>query len=538
MFLNILKTTLRYFFKQKVYTFINIFGLAIGLATCIIIFLYIQNELSYDNYHDNADNIYRVDSRFIYQGEEGSWAATQGNIIPALQSRYPEILASVKINKLFNPPVFSYEEKFFAEKDVYYADTSFFDVFSFKIISGDKKTLLTDENSIVLTESTAKKYFGNEDAIGKTISADGKNFSVTAIVEDVPVNSHFRFNILISMNRMRKYWPSTDKSGPSAFYSYLRTKDKKTTKLLKKKINKNVYEIVGFTTNGDSSNVPDDYELSLNLTPITDIHLKSHLEKEIEANSDIKNIYIFATIALLILIIAGINYMNLATARSVKRAREVGMRKVLGAHRGSIFNQFISESFIITFISLVLAMVIVEIILPNFNSFTEKNLSLNLFSNPHLIISLLCILVFIGFFSGSYPAVFLSRFQPLNVLRSSQSAGKSNKSSLFLRRVLVIFQFSISVFLIIASIFIFRQINFIQNKKLGFSKEQVLVLPLVGHNSTNDIDVLKKELLKYPDVLNCSPSSNIPFFFLQYSLFHVPLKRLHLLKRLFFYPKQ
>lgn len=510
MIRNILKISIRYLIKQKSYALINIIGLAIGLATCILIFLFIQNELSYDRFHQNASNIIRVEPRWVGLGEDSHWAATNGGLLPALESRFPEISTAVKIHFNYQPSIVENGDIIFSEERLMIADSSFFDVFSFKLIEGDPKTCLTGVGKIVLTESYAKKYFGDEPALNQTLRIDGNPYIISGIVQDVPVNSHMHFNIIIALDDLRSRWPRVDQPGPSTFYSYIRVEDKAALTALSSKANEQVWEIYGFDTENDSTGVMDDYDASLIFQPITDIHLNGHAEKEIEANSNKKYIYIFSSIALFVLIIACINYMNLATARSSRRSREVGMRKVLGANRANIFNQFMAESYFLCIISMIFGLIIVELILPGFNQMTGKQLSMNLISNLPLLGSVVAILLIVGFVAGSYPSMFLSRLDPMKILRAGVSAGKANKQALYLRRILVITQFTISVILIIGTITVYRQLNYIHTKSLGFDKEQVLVVSIPSNQHQDKVLSFKDDLTSNPNIISSAMTSGVP----------------------------
>ena len=511
MIRNIIKISIRYLVKQRGYAFINIFGLAFGLATCILIFLFIQNELSYDRFHTDPENIIRVEPRWVGQGEDSHWAATDGGLLPALESRFPEILSSVKIHFNYQPSIVEYEDLSFSEERIMIADSSFFEVFSFKLLEGDPATCLSGTGKIVLTESYVNKYFYDEPVLNQTLRIDDNPFIVSGVVQDVPVNSHLHFNIIMPLDEMRRNWPDVDKQpGPSTFYSYIRVADKESLKALGSKANDQIWEIYGVDVENDTTGVVEDYTPSLIFQPITDIHLNGHAEKEIEANSNKKYIYIFSSIALFVLIIACINYMNLATARSSRRSREVGMRKVLGAYRRNIFVQFMAESYIMCVIAMVIALIMVEIILPGFNNLTGKDLSLSIYNNSLLLLLLITIVITVGFLAGSYPSLFLARLDPMKILRSGLSAGKANKQALYLRRVLVITQFTISVILIIGTLTVYRQLNYIQNRSLGFDKEQVMVISIPARQHLDAVQSFRKELSRNPQVLHSSTISGIP----------------------------
>ncbi|MBU2651455.1 MAG: ABC transporter permease [Bacteroidetes bacterium] len=522
MLFNYFKTSFRYLIKQKGYTLINLLGLSLGLATCIQIFLFVQDEVSYDRFHKEAGNIYRFEIIWEGEGQREHWAATEGFIIPSLMEKFPEIISGAKINFSYFPAITEYNGQEFSEKNFIYADSTLFDVFSFAMLQGNPGTALSGPGKLVMTKSTSKKYFGEDNAIGKIITLGGESFQVSGVIEDIPVNSHFHFDIAISMDHLRAANRRVDEHGPAGFYSYIRLPNRESAKLLEEKVNKDIYEFYGFVTAGDSTNMPDGWTVEARLKPITRIHLYSNVEKEIEPNSSISNVYIFSAVAVFILFIACVNYMNLATARSVKRSREVGLRKVLGSWRGNIFNQFMTESFILSFLSLIVAIAIVAAILPVFNEITGKFIELNLIDNYPLLLTLIIVLAITTVLAGAYPAIYLSGFSPLKAMKTNILNNKSGKTSLNLRRVLVITQFAISVLLIIATITVYRQIHFINKKNLGFEKEQVMVISMPTRNDQGRITSLKNELMKLPEVKFMSASSGIPGQRIPYLTVRIP----------------
>jgi putative ABC transport system permease protein len=511
MFKNILKTTVRSFLKNGFFSFINVLGLAIGLATCILIFLFVMDDLSFDKHFEDAGNIYRIESRYVGDGEDSHWAATQGGLITNLMKLYPEISEGVKINFVYNTILAQYEDKSFTEDDVIAADTTFLDFFNLKVLKGIKEDALKGPEKVVLNQSTALKYFGDSEPIGKVLKLNGINFKVTAVVEDLPYNTHFHFDMAYSLDQFRSRGaPIDEPGGPSAFYNYAKFKDKETCVQFEKKANENVWISLGYVVAGDTSDVPEGYQAYIIAQPICDIHLNGHAEKEIEANGDMQYIYIFSIVALFILIIACINYMNLTTAKSVRRCKEVGIRKVLGAQKSSIFKQFMGESYLISLLSVLISLILVALFLPAFNQLTGKHLELNVFSNLPLAIALVAIYLLVGFLAGSYPAIFLSRYRPLKVLKANIISESGNKSALYFRRGLVILQFTISVILIVGAFTVYRQLVFIQDKKLGFKKDNVVVIKLSGINDQDKIEVTKKELLQDPNISAVSASGVVP----------------------------
>jgi len=510
MLKNIIKLTFRHFIRYKGYSLTNIFGLAVGLATCIVIFLYVQDELSYDRQFDNAENIYRLEPHWVGQGEDSHWAATEGFLLPEITKSYPEIVSGVKISLPYNPYIFRYGEKRFAEKKVLIVDSLFLEVFNYRVIAGNPAEMLTGTGKLVLTETTSKKYFGNENPIGKTLKVDEGSYSVAGIIADPPVNSHLSFDLLIPLDDLRTRWPGADKPGPSVFYTYIKLPDKETARRVQKKFNENLFTHYGMVVGTDSTNMPKDYFGEMIFQPVTDIHLYGHAEKEIGSNSDIRYVTIFSAVAIFVLFIACFNYMNLATAKSARRSREVGLRKVMGATKRDIFYQFMGESFSFAHISMLLAFLIIELTLPEFNRFMGKNLNMNFFDNPPLILLIAAIILVVGLLSGTYPSLFMSKFNPIEALKSNAFARGANQTSLYLRRGLVVAQFAISIFLIIGVLSVNRQLNFIQKKNLGFDKNQVLVIQIPDRTTSEKLEVLKNELLQNPGIVSVAGSSDIP----------------------------
>ncbi len=509
MLKNLLRTTFRYFIKYKAFTLTNVFGLAIGLATCILIFLFVLDELKYDKFHQNADRIYRLEIKWTMADEEGHWAATSGGIIPEMTSRYPEVEKGLRLMPSYNSIIFKNNDKEYSEDKVFFVDSTFFDVFSFELIKGSKKTALSSPENIVVSESHAKKYFGHTDVIGKVLKTEKDIFKVSAVMKDMPEHSHFHCDVIIPLSYYKKMWKEMNKiEGPSVFYSYILLHKNNDVEELRKKLIDDIYTFTDNPSVKDS--IPEGFSEEMLFQALTDIHLKGHAEKEMEANSDIQYVYIFIIIALFVLIIACINYMNLATARSGRRVKEIGMRKIVGASRRMIFLQFISESFILCIFSSIIALVLVELVLPFYIGLTGKHLSLNVLVNPIIFFGLLVVIFIVGLLSGSYPAFYLSRINPLKVIRSDISFGKSNKFSLYLRRILVLLQFSISVFLIICTITVYKQLMFINNKDLGFDKENVLVIPTPIKVLAEKKNVLKNEFLKNPGLAYFATTACLP----------------------------
>ncbi|MBN1225078.1 MAG: ABC transporter permease [Candidatus Aminicenantes bacterium] len=501
MFINYLKVTFRYFFKHKAYSLINIFGLSLGIACCILILSYIGHELSYDGYHENADNIYRIVSKRTISGKTREFALSLAPVGPTMVEDFPEVVDAVR----FSPTVkraFSYEDKKFFQENVFYADPSVFNVFSFELIEGDPNTALEVPFTMVMTEKTAQKYFGIESPMGKTVKWDNNfDYRITGVVKDPPPNSHFSFTVLASYSTFIKYDPRIDSWKGSSFPTYLLLRDGTDPKEFEQKIERFNQKYLGQILKQTGE------ELEASLQPLKSIHLHSHLENELGANSDIKIVYAFSAIATVILLMACINFMNLATARSSKRANEVGMRKVLGANRKSLIFQFLGESFLFSLLSFALALIMVRFFLPYFVGLSGIEISLDYLKRPLLYGGLVGIVLFIGFVGGSYPAFFLSAFKPISSLRGDFH--QEAKGSRF-RSLLVVFQFVMSIVLIISTIVIFNQQKYMQNKDLGFNKRNLLVIALQNKDVRLGLESLKNELLKIEGVANAGSSSMVP----------------------------
>jgi putative ABC transport system permease protein len=496
MFNNYLKIALRNIFKYKGYSLINIVGLAIGMACCLLILLYVQDELSYDRYNENADRIYRVIEEVRLEGvgeESSSMPFPTGDTLPL---EYPDAVeASVRFFN-FQLPTMSVQygtsdEKLFNEPRFFFADSAVFQVFSFEMIEGDPKKALEEPNTIVITEAMAEKYFEDEDPMGKTLRwQNGVNLRVTGVIKDVPPNSHFQFDFLGSFTTLRRLFGG---NLPQNWYwnpcwTYILLRDGVSADSLQAQFPALVQKYF-----------PDSIKnkVVIKLQPLKDIHLFSHLDYEINPNSDISYIYIFSAIAVFVLLIACINFMNLATARSANRGREVGMRKVLGAYRTQLIKQFLGESMILCVIAAVLSVLIIEIVLPAFNAFSGKILSTDYFTDGSLLAGLIVITLTVGILSGIYPAFFLSGFDPVKVMKGTLERG--GKSSAF-RKVLVVVQFAISIVLIIGTIICFQQLNYLRNTKLGFNKDQIVMLPAYGTALARWYERFRERILQDPHI--------------------------------------
>ena len=511
MFKNYVKLAFRNLKKYKGYSLINLAGLAIGIACCILILLYVQDEFSYDRYAEEYDQIYRLVLDITTpDGEDISMARTPPPWAPALAQDYPEVENYVRFKTPLVSWLVSNEEgdKKFHEKGFYFADETVFDFFDLRLLQGDPQTALQEPLTLVLTETTARRYFGGEDPIGKILRLDNAyDLEITGVMQDVPRNSHFDFDILASIHTLSSlpiYGDTNYLTWRSAMfpdlYSYLKLREGDSIADLEGKMPEFLKHYLGEILNRANVSIRPHFQA------LSSIHLYSNLESEIRANSDVSYIYIFSAIALFVLVIACINFMNLSTARSANRAQEVGMRKVVGAERKQLIAQFIGESVVLAFLALLLALGVVLTVLPFFNAVSGKNLGMGM-TTWSFALGILGLTILVGILAGSYPAVFLSSFQPVAVFRGALKAGRSNAR---LRKFLVVFQFTLSLIFIIGTAVVYNQLRYIQNKSLGFAKEQVVVLPM-GDPLARDIYMtFKDRVLQEPDVLSLSGASSVP----------------------------
>lgn len=499
MLKNLLKISFRNIVKDKTYSLINVSGLTIGITCSLFLFMYILHEVSYDRYHKNAANIYRVISNIKEPDNAFTWAVAQIPLAEELNDNYPEVINTVRF---FNTgrTLYKNDDKQFYEEEFCLADSTVFEMFTYEFLYGDPATALDNPFSIVLTEKIAGKYFADaSSALGQSIqNQQGEEFKVTGVLKDVPLNSHFIFDALISRNTRPKFQGSWGNFG---VFTYLQLPDgydlskmyASLDTVIKEKVNP-IFEQYGITIK---------YELQ----PILDIHLYSKIQDEAEAGGDISYIYIFASIAAFMLIIACINYMNLATARSVNRAKEVGVRKVMGSQRRQLIAQFITESVVIALIAMLLSMILIYALLPSFNTLANKSLPFSYILQGPVILSLLGIVLFVGVVGGSYPAFYLSGFNPVNVLKGKLS---TKGGSAVFRKVLVVFQFGISIFMLISTLIVFDQLQYMRNKDLGFEKERVVRLDLDEPALREKVQGLKDRLKQTPEVISVGTASTSP----------------------------
>ncbi len=508
MLKNYLKIALRNFSRYKMFSVINVAGFAIGIACCIIIFLFINNELSYDKFFEKADRIYRVFEYGKINGNEINLALTPTPMGPALSQNFPEVESYTRIIA-WQSAIIKYQSNTFTETKFIQADSTFFKVFNAKFIEGEPNTALSKPNCVVITKAISNKYFGSGSPIGKVIRVNNnEDYIVTGLVEDSPANSHFHYNIIASLATFAP--PNMSWIGEN-FYTYILVKNGVDINDLTNKINRYVGNEISAQMKGAMGMSMEQFEAAGNkilygLQPLTSIHLKSHLKFEIETNGDILYIYIFSAIAIGILLIACINFINLSTSRSEIRAREIGIRKTLGSSRMKLILQFVTESVMTSIISVIIAVIIVELSLPFFNSIANKEMSLILFGDLSVFVSTVVFAVCVGAAAGIYPAFYLSSIQPTHILKIGLRKGGSKS---LLRNGLVVFQFAISVLLIIGTIIISRQLNFLQTKDLGFKKEQLVVLNITPGIS-GGLESFKQELSDNPKIINVSSSHTLP----------------------------
>lgn len=505
MLANYLKIALRNLRKQKGYTFINVAGLAVGMACCLLIVLYVQDELRYEQHHEQADRIFRLTASYT-QGNH--WAPIGPPIGPAVLNEIPEVENIARFFAFENAIVFHHEDRQLEVPNVVYADSTVFDVFTLPLEQGTPATALNRPNTIVISQSVAQKFFGNAEALGRTLTIPGwGDFMVTGVMQDLPPTTHLPIELMISMQTFYENQDGwLDRALTWAgFYTYLLLREPHQAEVMPEKL---AAFVPGFYS--DRFEAPANEVVSLVLQPLPDIHLHSHLEKEYRANSDVIYVYVFSVIALFVLLIACINFVNLATARATQRMREVGVRKTLGARRTQLVRQFLGESTLLVGLALVLAAGLILVLLPAFNQLAGKTLTFADIAQPLLLLSLLAMAIFTGLVSGLYPAFILSKFQPTEALRG---LGDRLSQPALLRKGLVVLQFTISIFLIAGTLTVFNQLTYFRTKQLGFDKEQVISVHLSGElqeSAEDNLETFKQSFLQNPSILNVSLASDVP----------------------------
>jgi len=518
MLKNYLKTAFRNIKRNKGFSIINIVGLAIGITSCMLILLFVQSELNYDRHHKNAEHIYRAALRGNMGANKVDVANASSPLAFTLVNEFPEVLTATRLRTINNVYV-KYKDKQYREEDFFWADSTVFDVFTIPLISGDPNTALMQPNSVLITSAIVEKYFSDEDPINKILTLeDGTLYKVTGILQDLPDNSHFKFDFLASYSTLPES-RSSDWFSNTA-YTYILCQENvsldqlnaKLPEISRKYVGPIIQEAMGITYNKfiESGN-----EFGFFLQPLLDIHLHSDLEGEIRSNGNLNTVMIFSVIAFIILVIACINFINIATARSAQRANEVGVRKVVGSNKSQLIRQFLSESILLSLISVLLALVLVSLFLPTFNQLVSKNLTFSILKTWYFIPGIVGSIFMIGILAGGYPAFLLASFQPVQVLKGKS---QSNRRGRKLRNSLVIFQFAISIILFIGTSIIYSQLNFVRNKKLGFNKEHIVVIQnakkLTSHQQS-----FKNELQQNINIINATYSNGLPQMRLSGQLF-------------------
>jgi putative ABC transport system permease protein len=500
MFHNYFKIAWRNLKKNKLYSFVNIIGLTIGIASCILIGLYLGDELSYDNIHANKDRIARITMEYSMGGTVEKYATTGTKVGPQLKRSFPSIEAFVRVFKF--PRLVSYREKTFNEQHFLFADSSFFRIFSFRLARGKASELLNAPKQIVITESMAKKYFGKEDPVGRTLRiSNSDDFTVTGIAEDPPSNSQLIFDFIASFSSLDA--SKTEEWWTANYITYFLLHESRQLPALQK----GVTELMKSKQVRQEARIEGSDYLTYNLEPLKKVHLYSSLDGT-EPNGNITYIYILGAIAALILLIACVNYTNLATAQSAARSGEISIRKVLGAKPGQLFGQYLGESVLLSFVALLLALGLSAELLPLFNQLTEKSLPASLLFHPLQIFSLLVLWILVSLLAGAYPAFILSSAKLMSILKSGFRFSDSGGN---LRKSLIVFQFVISVFLMISTIIILQQLSYIQHKKLGYDIDHIIVLP-VDYQMHRDYDAIKKEISLNQKIISVGGANGNPTF--------------------------
>lgn len=508
MFKNYFKTTVRNLLKNKVFSFINISGLAVGMACCIIILLYVDFELTYDRYHDKAGQIYRMDTEVPYRdGRTLTFNTTKYSFAPELTAGYPEIVNASRIAQEYKP-LMRHGENCFFEKRLFLVDPSFLEIFSLPLEKGDPATALSQPNTIIITGEIAEKYFGDSDPMGKILTLlveeinmrptsmddfyiqKSTDFTVMGVFKDIPANSYFnQFHLVAPMKSILAVMNENFRDRQPLFITYLLLQKDCQVKELEEKLTAYTRE-----------NGPDSFQDgTVNLIPLADINLNN--------SSLVRELYILSALAFMILMIACINFMNLSTARSAARSKEVGVKKVIGAKRSQLVKQFLGESIFLSCVALALGLILVKLFLPLFGSLVENELYFNFFEDWRYVAGLAVLTLFVGVVSGSYPALYLSSLKPFDVLRKAKSTGLSRS---ILRKYLVVVQFAISIVLIISTIVIYKQLYFMRNKDLGFDKENIIAVPINDKNLMAKYEVFRDELLKKPEIINVTSTNDVP----------------------------
>jgi putative ABC transport system permease protein len=508
MISNYIKIAWRNLIKNKVFSFINVFGLAVGLACCMFITSYLYSELTYDTYSINSKQLYRVGLTTLGNGGITDFPLVDVAVGPGIKNAYPQVLASTRLEG--EKPVFvGYGDRQFKEEKMVYTDANFLQLFSIPLIQGDEKNALVEPRSIVITSALSKKYFGNDEAVGKTLKVGDILMKVTGVIDKVPDNSHFHYDAFISMSTFpdpKQTWSNI------GYYTYVLLDKNADPKKLEAQFPQLVAKYVVPETQHDMGVSLAEAQKTVNtfkfyLKPITDIHLHTATKFDMEPNGDIHYVYIFGALAFFILLLACINFTNLSTASSARRSKEVGIRKVMGSVKSWLVSQFLTESIMLTFLAMLLALVMVFLLLPYFNDLAGKHISMGFFLNYKALLIEALLTLMVGLLAGVYPAFVLSSFQIISVLKGGNGTKPAKKN--ILQSSLVIFQFTVSTALIISTLIVYQQLHYMQNKKLGYDKDQLLVLNDTYTLGNNEY-AFKQQLLRDSRIVNASVSTNIP----------------------------
>lgn len=499
MLRNLVKIAFRSLLKDRAYSFINILGLTIGITCSLLLAMYIIDELSFDRYHENGANIYRIESDIKEPDDAFTWIATQKPLGRELRDNYPEVVNAVRFDGM-NRNLYKNGEIQFYENDFYLADSTVFDMFTYEFINGDPSTALDAPFSLVLTETVAKKYFPNPaDALGQSLqNQQGEEFKITAVMRDVPLNSHFTFEGLVSQNTRPQQQGGWGGFGTITYIQLPAGYDLSKMYGSLEKILKEKVQVIF-----------DQYDIKVKyrLQPILDIHLYSKVADGTGASGDISYVYTFAAVAAFMILVACINYMNLATARSTNRAKEVGLRKVMGSQRSHLIAQFLTESVIVTLIAVAISIGLIYLFLPAFNTIANKQLPFAYVFQPYVLIALAGVVVITGIVGGSYPAFYLASFNPVSVLKGKLAARGGNA---VFRKSLVVLQFALSIFMLISTLVVYDQLQFLRSTDLGFSKENVMKLNLNTRDLQSKSDVFSEQLRKLPGVVAVGRANSAP----------------------------
>jgi putative ABC transport system permease protein len=509
MLRNYFNVAIRNILKHKFFSAINILGMTIGVTACLLIILYVSDELSYDRFHVNAERIYQVGLHGKIAGQDIRTANTCPPLAEAMVAEIPEVEAATRIVPAFGRPAIKYQELVLAEEKIYYADSNFFEFFSFRLLQGDVKTALKEPNSVVVTKAMAKKYFGTENPLGKllVIGDENKTFKVTGLAANPPHNSHFRFNMLISAassdNLKRGIWLN------NFMFTYFQlrpnvsvsTVDQKYMALVEKYVGPEIEKFMQTTLKQLRE---QSGEYGYFSTKLTDIHLRASTVDGIQPGGNMTYVYFFGAIGIFIMVIACINFMNLSTARSAGRAKEVGLRKTLGSLRGQMIGQFLAESTLYSMLAVILALVCCYFLLPQFNLVSGKELEMGILTSPLFVASIVGLVILVGLIAGSYPAFYLTSFSAVEVLKGKVRSGMKTKG---IRSTLVVFQFALSIFLIIFTLVVYQQIQFMQEKNLGIDKNNIVVLQNTDRLGNNK-NTFKTSLAQQNGIEKLSYSNN------------------------------